>query len=318
MKAVILDRYGDDIDEVLRFDEIAAPEMRPNDVLVEIHAAAFNPYDCKIRRGWLQGFYPLQPPHVLGTDFAGVIVDRGSEVVGLDVGDKVYGLQETMRSGSYAELTAINYMLARRMPANLSFIEAASIPMTAMTSWFALVELGEIRAGSRVLIHGAGGGVGSTAVQLAKAMGCWVAATCSEKHVAFVRELGADQVIDYGREDFAEVVKDIDVALDPIGGEVNQRTYGVLRRGGVMLVVLRADPVEIANREPMSKKFGISVREVAFENRPDTLDKVRPLYESGVMRPLVSDVLPLAHAAQAHHRSEQGHLQGKLMLKVRD
>jgi NADPH:quinone reductase-like Zn-dependent oxidoreductase len=316
MKAVILEQYGDD-PGLLQLGDTPDPEIGPNDVLIDVHAAGFNPFECKLRKGWLQRFYPFALPHVLGNDFAGVVAAKGPRVWGLEVGDRVYGMQETMRRGSYAERMAINADHVRRMPANLSFAEAASLPMVYETAWMGLVDFAMTRPGQLVLVHGASGGVGSAAVLLAKAIGARVAATCSTSAVDFVRGLGADIVIDYTQQDFTRVLQNVDVVFDPIGKETNLRSYEVMRRGATMLVVLREDKLEIENRGRLCAEKGVTCSVVAFEQRADVLDYIRPLFESGALRPVVTRTLPLAAASDAHRASDAGHARGKTVLTVR-
>lgn len=316
MRAVILDRHDDDPD-VLRVGEFPDPQVGPNDVLVEVHAAGFNRFDCKLRRGWLRRFYPFALPHVLGGDCAGVVVRKGERVFGLEIGDRVYGMQSAMRDGSYADLIAIDADQVRRMPSNLSFVEAASIPMVYETTWMGLVDYGRVRPGCFVLVHGASGAVGSAAVLLAKAFGAQVAATCSTDAMAFVRGLGADVIIDYTQQDFTHLLANVDVVFDPIGGETNLRSYSVMRRGGTMVVVLREDALEMQNRDRLCAEAGVGCSVVAFEQRADVLDYVRPMFERGELKPVVTRVLPLEAASEAHRASDAGHARGKTVLKVR-
>ena len=203
------------------------------------------------------------------------------------------------------------------MPANLSFEQAAAVPMAGCTAWHALVTLGGIEPGKRVLVHAGAGGVGGMAIQIAKAHGCWVAATASAANQEYLRELGADQPIDYTAGDFAEQVHDIDVVLDSIGRETNLASYRTMRRGGTMLVVLRGDELEMANRARLCAQYGVTAKGVIFSARPDILDSLRDLYEADRLAPPRITVLPLADAAKAHAMSETGHTAGKLVLKVR-
>lgn len=316
MKAVILERYGSELD-VLVLRDVPEPQPGPTDVLIDVHAAGFNPFDCKLRKGWLQRFYPLAFPHVLGNDFAGVVKAKGPAVWGLEVGDRVYGMQETMRWGSYAERVAVNAGNVRRMPANLTFEEAASLPMVYETAWMGLVDMALTRPGEFVLIQAGAGGVGSAAVQLARALGAHVAATCSGDAVDFVRRLGASVVVDYKTMDFTRVLANVDVVFDPIGGQTNLNSYKVMRNGARMVVVLREDRLELDNAPRLCAEMGITRLEVAFEQRADVLDYIRPLFERGQLKPVVSKVLPLADAGEAHRLSDGGSGRGKIVLKVR-
>jgi len=316
MRGVAMTGYGPP--EVLEVGQVPRPRMRPdNEVLVEVHAAGVNPFETKLRRGWLHMLFPLEPGHVLGNDVAGVVVDKGFDVSEFEVGDRVYGLIDTLRSGAYAEYVAANSYALRRMPANLGFEEAAAVPMAACTAWYGLVNLGRVGPGKRVLVQAGAGGVGSFAIQIAKHFGAWVAATCSTANVDYVRSLGADEVIDYTKQKFGDVLSDIDIALDVIGGEVNLDCYKALKRGGTLLVVLRGDPVEMANRERLMAEHGVTTKVVAFSAQPQILDELRPLFESGAVRPPQLRVLPLEAAAEAHRLVETGRTRGKVVLKVR-
>ena len=317
MKAIALTAYGDDY-SVLSATDMARPVPGPSEVLIEIHAAGVNPFDCKIRKGTLRHFYPVPLPHVIGNDFAGVVLEAGPKVFHVRPGDRVYGMQATMRAGSYAEYSVVEAGLVRRMPANLSFVEAASLPMIFQTAWMGLVGFAQVKVGQLVLVHGATGGVGSAAVQLAKAMGARVAATARFDGLEFVRGLGADVAIDYQSQDFTQILRNVDAVLDPIGGQVNLDSYRVIRRGGVIAVVLREDPLEMLHRERLEREHAVSTRVIAFENLPDVLDFLRPLFESGVLRPTVNRVLPLAQAAEAHRLLDAGHARGKTVLVVRE
>ncbi|MFN3592422.1 MAG: NADP-dependent oxidoreductase [Thermaurantiacus sp.] len=313
MKAVMLTGYGGP--EMLKAGELPLPAMAPhNEVLIEVKAAGVNPFEAKLRRGWLAGLFPLDMPHVLGTDVAGVVVKKGFDVSELDVGDRVWGLLDAMRQGSYAGYVAAPSYLVRRMPANLSFAEAAAVPMPGCTAWHGLVNLAGLKAGDRVLVQAASGGVGTFAVQIAKARGAWVAATCSTANCGWVRDLGADLVIDYTAEDFRETLSDIDIVLDVIGGDVVLKSYEVLKPGGTLLVVLRGDKVELEAREAMQKKHGVTTREVVFAAQPEILDLLRPMFEDGSLKVPIEATMKLEQAAEAHAMIDKGHRKGKLVL----
>jgi len=316
MRAIVLSGHGPP--EMLKVGQVPLPSRRAdNDVLVEVHAAGINPFEAKLRRGWLAGLFPLAPGHVIGSDVAGLVVDKGFDVSEFEIGDRVYGLIDTMRSGSYADYTAVTSFLLRKMPANLSFTEAATVPMAACTAWYGLVDMAGIGPASRVLVQAGAGGVGSYAIQIAKAKGAWVATTCSAGKADYVRSLGADQVIDYAAGHFADAVSDIDVVLNVIGGETIEPSYKVLKRGGTLLVVLRGDPVEIQNADAWQAHYGVTRKIVAFSAQPQILDMLRPLFEDGTIRPPQIETLPLDRAAEAHARVDAGGLTGKLVLSVR-
>ncbi|KEO90014.1 hypothetical protein EH32_03225 [Erythrobacter litoralis] len=315
MPAAVLTGYGDP--DMFRIEHVPLPSPAPhNEVLIEVKAAGVNPFEAKMRRGWLAGLFPLPLPHVLGTDLAGVVVRKGFDVSELEVGDRVYGLVDPMRQGSYAGYVAAPSYLVRRMPANLDFAEAAAVPMAACTAWYGLVDMAGIGPGSRVLIQAASGGVGAFAVQIAKARGAWVAATCSAANRAFVESLGADLVIDYATQAMSEAVSDLDVVLNCIGGETALESYKVIRRGGQLLIVLRGDQVELEARQRMMEEYGVVTREVAFSAQPQILDELRPLIEQGKIKVNLEKRLPLTEVAEAHRLLDEGGRRGKLVLDI--
>lgn len=316
MKAVVLTDHADNY-EVLELREVERPKIGPRDVLVEVHAAGFNPFDCKLRKGWLRRFYPFSLPHVLGNDVAGVVVEKGPAVFEFDVGERVYGMQRTMRWGAYAEYCAIDAAAVRRIPAKLSFEQAAVTPMVLETAWLGLVDYALVRPGQFVLVHGGAGGVGSMAVQLARALGATVAATCSTDAVEFVRSQGAHVVIDYKTQDFTRVLHDVDVVFDPIGGQTNLRSYEVMKAGGVILTVLREDPLEMENRARLCDKHRVTCKVVAFEDHAAALEGAHGFLSNGAIVPPVARALPLAQAAEAHRAQDQGHARGKTAIKVK-
>ena len=315
MPAALLTDYGEP--DVLKLEDVPLPSPAPhNEVLIEVKAAGINPFEAKMRRGWLAGLFPLPLPHVLGTDLAGVVVRKGFDVSELEVGDRVYGLIDPMRQGSYAGYVAAPSYLVRRMPSNLDFAEAAAVPMAACTAWYGLVDMAQIGPGSRVLIQAASGGVGAFGVQIAKARGAWVAATCSPANRAFVESLGADQIIDYTSETLSEAVSDLDVVLNCIGGETALESYKILKRGGQLLIVLRGDQVELEARHRMMEEYGIVTREVVFSAQPQILDELRPLIEDGRIKVQVEKRLPLSQVVDAHRMLDEGGRRGKLVLEL--
>jgi len=315
MRAALLTGYGEP--DVFRLEDVPLPQPAPhNEVLVEVRAAGLNPFEAKLRRGWLAGLFPLPLPHVMGTDVAGVVVQKGFDVSEFEIGDKVYGLLDPVRQGSYAGYVAAPSYLVRKMPANLDFAEAAAVPMAACTAWYGLVDLAGIGPGSRVLVQAASGGVGAFAVQIAKQRGAWVAATCSAANRAFVEGLGADQVIDYAAQRLSEAVSDLDVVLNCIGGETALESYKVLKRGGQLLIVLRGDQVELEARERMMKEHGVTTREVVFSAQPQILDELRPLIEDGRIKVHLEKRIPFEQVAEAHRMIDAGRRRGKLVLEM--
>lgn len=312
MRAVQIARYGGD--EVLELTEAARPVPGSGQVLVKIAGAGVNYYDVKIREGWLSQFFPLRFPHTLGNDFAGTVEAVGEGVTEYKPGDNVFGLITVFHGGTYAEYLAVDAALVRRAPANLPLHEAAAMPMVYLTAWIALVEHGQIQPGMNVLVHAGGGGVGGAAIQLAKHFGARVYATCSTHNCEFVYGLGADEVIDYTATDFRHLAKEIDLAVDVIGGDTNLRTFEVMRRGGTIAVVLRNDPVEMANRERLCAEHGVSVKVVAFDTMPERLDRIRELAEAGAIHANVQQTFPLEQAREAHKIAQTRHTRGRIVL----
>ena len=308
MKAVRIHAYGDR--SVLQFEDAPKPEVRPDEALVRIVAAAVNPIDWKIRQGHLKAFVPYVFPLTLGWDFSGVIEALGSQVSSFAVGDAVFSRPDVRRDGSYAEYIAVRAVELARKPKTISHVEAASIPLVGITAWESIVAVGALAAGQTALIHAASGGVGSLAVQIAKWRGAHVIATTSKANVELVRSLGADQVIDYRNERFAEKVKDVDLVIDTIGGEVQASSWSVLRRGGILVSTVSVPSVERA--------AALGVRSAHIFIGPDAavLDQLAGLVDSGKLRTLIGGEFALRNIADAHALSESGRTVGKIVLYV--
>jgi NADPH:quinone reductase-like Zn-dependent oxidoreductase len=315
MRAAVMKGYGGP--DQLAVETVPVPTMMPhNEVMIAVHAAGLNPFDAKLRRGWLAGLFPLSFPHIPGADVAGTIVATGFDVTELAVGDRVYGLIDCMRPGAYAEYAVAPSYLVRKMPANLSFEEAAAVPMAACTAWHGLVNLADIKPGLRVLVQAGAGGVGMFAIQIAKAHGAHVTTTARAAAADTCLSFGADEVIDYGAEDFTARGRVFDIVLDVIGGEVGQNSYKVLKPGGTLLVVLRGDQIEMANRDANMAEYGVTTKVVAFSAQPEILDQLRPLIEAGKIRVPLSNTMRLDEVARAHAAIDAGHARGKTVLKV--
>jgi NADPH:quinone reductase-like Zn-dependent oxidoreductase len=297
--------------EVLELVEVDKPTPIPTEILVRVHAAGINPVDWKSRAGKGMGY---EPPFILGWDVSGVVEDLEPGVTRFEPGDEVYGMPLFPRAASaYAEyVTAPSRQLARK-PAGLSHAEAAVLPLAGLTAWQSLADTAQLTAGQRVLVHGAGGGVGHLAVQVAKARGAYVVGTASAAKHEFVRGLGADEVIDYQASDFAAEADDLDVVLDTIGGDIARRSIGVLRpRGLLVTIVGRRDADLAARTRAAGRRFaGISVE-------PDYqgLEALAQLAGSGKLRVHLQTTLPLAEAARAHELLESGRTTGKIALSL--
>lgn len=310
MRAVTQRSFGGP--EVLEVTEVDRPEPIPSEVLVRIHASAVNPVDAMIR----SGAFPLlgEPPFILGWDISGVVEQVVPGVTRFQVGDEVYGMPFFPRAaGAYAEYLAVPSRQLARKPVSIDHEHAAALPLTGLTAWHSLVDTAQVQTGQRVLIHGGGGGVGHLAVQIAKAQGAHVIATASAPKHEFVRGLGADEVIDYRTVDFTDVVHDVDIVLDTVGGDYGERSLRSLSPGGLFVTVVeRTDTVLKAKTEAAGRRFaGVTVE-------PDHvgLEAVANLVDTGHLRPNVEHVLPLAEAPQAHELIESGHTQGKIVLTI--
>jgi NADPH:quinone reductase-like Zn-dependent oxidoreductase len=314
MQAVQIKNYGHD--DALELVEVERPTPGHGQVLVKVHAAGVNYYDIKIREGWLSAFFPLRLPHTLGNDFAGEVVEVGEGVTDFAVGDNVYGLITVMHGGTYAQYLAVDTHIIRKMPNNISYVEAASLPMAGLSGLIAVHDLAQLQPGQTLLYHGGAGGVGVMAIQMAKNLGAHVIATCSAQNCDFVAALGADQVIDYQSQDFSTLCSDVDAAIDPIGGDTNLRTFTVMRRGGRIVVVLRNDPVEMQNRERLCQEHGVEVKVLAFDLYPEGLDTLRSLVETGKLKPQVKHVFPLREAQKAHQLIQGRHFAGRIVLEM--
>jgi NADPH:quinone reductase-like Zn-dependent oxidoreductase len=308
MKAVLLTRHGGP--EVLRYGEAPDPVAGPGEIVVDIHAASVNAADYKVRLG--SGRYSdLTFPHILGRDFSGVVAALGPGVSDFKVGDAVFGVTDQGIEGCYAEKLAIKAALVAKKPDRLGHAEAAAMGLTSLTALWAVEDTAKLKSGETILIQGGAGGVAGFAIQLAKHLGASVVTTASAANHDYVKSLGADRAIDYNNEDFAKAVRDCDVVFDTVGGEVQVRSYQVLKPGG-RLVWIAAAP---AGFEP-SRKDVVVLRPDVKRDRAH-LERMKALYAAGAVWPPNIVRYKLADAAEAHRVSEGRHLRGKLVLDVR-
>ena len=307
MKAIRFDRFGGP--EELKPVDLPDPEPGPDELLIEVHAVSVVPGDWKLRRGHLTGIFPVRPPKVPGRDGAGIVRAMGAGVAGFAVGDRVCFTCQHVDQGSYAQFAARPAADVVPAPEGLGFIECAAIMHAGVCAWIAAVETAGVKAGDKVLVHAAAGAIGGMAVQLCKHLGAEVAGTCSERNREHVAALGCDRIVPYDKVDFETAVSDHDVVIDLVGGTVHNRSYGVLRPGGI-LVWLIAEPFE-----DLSAGLDIEVRQAMILDNPAILNAVVDLANSGHLRPLVSRVLPLDRAAEAHRILEAGeNTRGRLVL----
>ncbi|HEX5459521.1 MAG TPA: NADP-dependent oxidoreductase [Steroidobacteraceae bacterium] len=307
MKAMRIRSFGGP--EVLELAEVEKPQPRDDEVLIRVRAASVNPVDYKIRSGTYPVVKQDQLPKVLGRDVAGEIESRGREVRNFEEGDTVYAMLDG-GPGGYAEYVTVRADLVAPKPGQLDYRAAAAVPLAGLTAWQGLFDHGHLQPGQRVLIHGGAGGVGHLAVQFAKARGATVITTVGTQDVEFVKHLGADQVVDYTRERFEDEVRDVDLVLDLIAGETQERSWAILKDGGTMISSL-ARPSEAKAREHHAHAQNF----VAHPDR-DELIEIGRLIDEGRVHPHVSAVFELEEAAQAQAQLEQRHAQGKVVLQM--
>jgi NADPH2:quinone reductase len=315
MKAMVINGFGDS--SRLEIAEVPNPQAQADEVLIRVTYAGVNPVDWKIREGMLEGLFPHRFPLILGWDAAGTVAAVGTAVTGFQVDDKVnaYCRKPIVQWGTYAEYVAMASSAVAPMPANLTFAQAAAIPLTALTSWQALFDAGQLKAGQSVLIHAGAGGTGGMAIQLAKHAGATVFTTASAGNHEYVRSLGADHVIDYQRESFVEAIKNgsregVDLAYVTIGGDVLRNSYRVVKPGGALVTIVEAPDVEEARR------LGIRASFVFVEPNGTQLREITRLIEAGRVRPPAIAEMNLEEAARAQELSQAGHVRGKLVLKI--
>ncbi|HUC08939.1 MAG TPA: NADP-dependent oxidoreductase [Stellaceae bacterium] len=308
MKAVLLKGHGGP--EMLQLGEAPDPVAGPSEVVVDVHAASVNAADYKVRLG-SGGYSNLKFPHILGRDFSGVVSAIGEGVSDFKIGDAVFGVTDQGIEGCYAEKLAIKAAIIAKKPDRLGHAEAAALGLTSLTALWAVEDTARLQKGETVLIQGGAGGVAGFAIQLSKYLGATVLTTASARNHDYVRSLGADKVIDYNTQDFTKVVRDCDVVFDTVGGEVQVRSYEVLKPGG-RLVWIAAAP---AGFQPARKDVQVLRPNVARDRAH--LERMLALYDRGAVWPPHIVRYPLAEAAEAHRVSESRHLQGKLVLIVR-
>ena len=296
--------------DVMRFERVLRPNPGPSEVLVKVEAAGVGPWDGWIRAG--KGALPQPLPLTLGSDLSGDIVAVGPGVSGLRVGDQVYGVTNPQFVGAYAEYAVASAAMVSGKPTSLTYTEAASVPVIAVTAWQALFDQAQLKAGQTVVIHGAAGNVGAYAVQLARRAGVRTIATAATDDIAFVRNLGANTVIDYRTQRFEEEVRDADAVIDLVGGETQTRSFQVLRRGGKLIsAVSRPD-------QHLAQSHGVGAAFFLVNVTSQYLAEIAGLVDGGKLRTRVGAVLPLADAREAHFMLERVRPQpkGKIVLTV--
>ncbi|GAA5784585.1 NADP-dependent oxidoreductase [Chitiniphilus shinanonensis] len=334
MKAIQQDRFGGP--EVLRYDDAPIPELKPGEVLVRVHAVGINPPDWYLRDGYKMLPPAWRPqltfPLILGTDISGVVASVADDVGAFTVGDEVYAMARfpdgaAGGSRAYAEYVSVPASEVALKPAGIDHVHAAAAPMSLLTAWQFLVDLGHDEpnplqptrhepvplVGRTVLVNGAAGGVGHFAVQVAKLKGARVIAIASGKHETLLRELGADEIIDYTKTAPEDVVRDIDLVVDSVGGRTTDRFLRTIRRGGALFPVF---PLGFSSAEE-ARRLGVTVSATQVRSNGAQLAELGRLLDDGTIRVVIDSTYPLADAGRAHERAARGHIQGKLVLEVR-
>ena len=333
MKAFILDRYGSKV--ALRAGEVSDPELRDDDVLVQVHAAGVNLLDSKIRSGEFKLILPYRAPFILGHDVAGVVVGVGARVKQFKPGDEVYARPADHRIGTFAELIAVDEKDVALKPQKLTMEEAASIPLVGLTAWQALVEKGELTKGQKVFIQAGSGGVGTFAIQLAKHLGATVATTTSTSNVDLVRSLGADVIVDYKSEDFETKLSDYDLVLHSQDGKALDKSLRILRAGGRLISISGPPDPDFAKEigapwfvslftrlvssgtRRKAKRLDTTFSFLFMKSSGDQLRQIAALIDAGHVRPVVDKTFPFQSTNEALAYVETGRAKGKVVIKVK-
>jgi NADPH:quinone reductase-like Zn-dependent oxidoreductase len=308
MKTVCIYSYGGP--EVLVYEDAPRPHPLGGEVLVQVHAAGINPVDWKVREGHLREMLHHTLPLVLGWDVSGVVVSIGSGVTRMKEGDEVFSRPDISRDGAYAEFIVIKESEVALKPKSIDHVHAAALPLAGLTAWQSLFDAGGLASGQRLLIHAAAGGVGTLAVQLAKWKGAWVIGTAKAHNHEFLRKLGVNQVIDYNTERFEESVQPVDMVFDTIGGETQERSWKVLKPGGILVSIANPPSAETA------KAHGVRQAFVFTQPNATQLAEIAKLVEAEKLKAIVETILPLSDATRGQELSERGHTRGKIVLRI--
>ena len=307
-RAVVINEYGGK--EKLAEAKVSLPELGADQVLVKVAATSINPIDWKLREGYLKQMFPWSFPIILGWDVAGEIVEVGQKVKDYHVGDRIFARPETTRFGTYADYTIVDSNLLAPVPESIAFTEAAAVPLAGLTALQALFDHGSLKAGEKVLIHAGAGGVGTYAIQLAKNAGAYVITTASPRNHELVKKLGADEVIDYHTTDFEEVLTDIDLVFDTMGGEIQKKSFPVLKEHGRLISVLSIED------ETLAATKQIEAKAIWLRTNGEQLSELAKLMADGKLVSVIGETFPLTRQGvyDAHALSETHHAVGKIVL----
>ncbi|MEN5202994.1 NADP-dependent oxidoreductase [Stenotrophomonas sp. TWI700] len=332
MKAFLIDRYGKN--ETGRIDDVPTPSLRDDDVLIRVHAASVNALDTKIRRGEFKVILAYRLPLILGNDLAGTVERVGASVRQFKPGDEVYARPDDDRIGAFAEFIAVKSTSVALKPSNLTMVEAASLPLVALTAWQALVETAQLKPGQKVFIQAGSGGVGTVAIQLAKHLGAFVATTTSTPNVTWVKDLGADVVIDYRQQDFATELQDYDVVLNSLGKEELQRSLQILKPGGHLISISGPPTPSFAAARGLAwplkqvmrllslgirrkaKQKGVTYTFVFMRADGRQLSEITSLVQAGSIRPVIDRAFPFQETQSAMAHVVSGRAKGKVVVEM--
>src|SRR5215469_2858157 len=308
MKAVVAHEYG--APEVLKFENVPRPEAREDEALVRVIASSVNPADPLTLSGKYAREFGTHLPLIPGYDVAGIVEKTGANITKLKPGEAVYGYPTF--GGSWADYVTVKEWEVAAKPRSLNFVEAAAVPMGALSAWQALVDVAKLQPGQTILIHGGSGGVGSFAIQIAKARGARVIATASTANQDLLKQLGADVAVDYTKTKFEDIAKDVDAVVDPVGKETLARSYAVVKKGGIVMCL-----VALPNRDEL-KKRGIHGAAISVHADAKDLAEIARLIDAGKIKPMVTQVLPLSEAIAAQQQAATHHTRGKVVLRIAD
>src|SRR6266581_2965322 len=308
MKAIQIHNYGGP--EVLKYEDAPRPKPGEGEVLIRVHAATVNPIDRRVREGHMKDFWPHKFSLILGWDLSGVVEELGRGASRFKIGDEVYSVPDPTRNGAYADYIVVREPELALKPKSLHHPRAATVPLAALTAWQSLFDTAQLQPGQRVLIHAGSGGVGHFAVQLAKWKGAYVFATASTKNQDLLRKLGVDKAIDYTKQRFEDVARNIDIVLDTIGGETQERSWSVLKKGGVLVSLVQPPSEEKA------EELGVRAAIIGAQPNGAQLTEIAKIIDSGKLAPIINRILPLSEVRRAHELSQSGHTRGKIALRV--
>jgi alcohol dehydrogenase len=332
MRAMVIDRYGK---VPMRLAEMPTPEIDEYEVLAEIHAASINPVDFKIREGKVKLLVKYKMPLILGNDFSGVVAKVGAKVTRFKVGDEIYARPRKSKIGTFAEYIAIHEDDIALKPKNLSFEEAASIPLVGLTSYQALTDILQLQKEQKILIHAGAGGVGTFAIQLSKLMGATVATTASEAGANLVKSLGADEIINYKTEKFEEILKNYDAVFDTLGGEILEKSFEIIKSGGRIVSVSGLPNARFGKEygsgffktllfsaashkiTALEKKHNVQYTFLFMKPSGEQLRIIANFIETGKIKPIIDRIFPFENAQEAMEFAESGRAKGKIILKIR-